>query len=370
MTRIKPPIGPAAVFLLALLVGGACQTAPGAPPAGVTEYFPPDAFLHGFRVTPPRIARRIPLTDFGRLAPMVPTNHEPFWTLVQWHCVESLSDAHRTAFSPREAVWENRFQKLRVLVGDAGRPELNMTIDSLAIYNQSQISYATMCRVRPHLLLSHSFYPDRDGVRRYGGAEEPDTTPDGTTLPDLDTFSELTLSMRLRLAEAADLREAYRGDIPANRRNHYNRIPFQFWFRVYCRNPDDAAHGRFFWLGCRVYNNDYPHTSNLGRQRDQIESDGNATFAYRLSDLSIHGPDYEEKVEGLFAGKETSITLDVLDAARTAVRTIQDQKKDFLHAPPDLAGYTLSSFNIGWEPASPVRVTMVIKGLSLRGVRQ
>lgn len=370
MSRPGSWAGIAAATALVVYCGSAGEAVPGAPAAEGTEYFPPDGFLCGFRVTPPMIAREIPLTDFGRLAPMRPDAGEPFWTVVQWHCVERLTDAHRTAFGAREAAWSNRFQRLRVSVGDDGRPELQMTLDSLAVYNHEPISYERMGGIRPHLLLSRAFYPDRDGIRRCGGAEEPDTTPDAGTFPDLSTFSALELSMRLRLVEAVDLRETYKGDSPDHRRSHYNRVPFQFFFQIYCRNPADPAHGRFFWLGCRVYNNDYADTSRAGREQDQIESDGRATFAYLLSDRGIHGPDYEEKVRDLFAGKETSVTMDVLAAARMAVRAIQERHKDFLKAPPDLAGYTISGFNIGWEPASPYRVGMAIRDLSLRGVRR
>jgi len=41
-----------------------------------------------------------------------------------------------------------------------------------------------------------------------------------------------------------------------------------------------------------------------------------------------------------------------------------------LDAGDDLAGYTLASFNSGWEPASPFGGTMVILALSLRGERR
>ena len=340
------------------------------PGADEVEYFPPDAFLRRFSVTPPRISRQIPLANIGRLKPMLPSEEPPFWTLVQWNCIESVTDAHRQIFGQREALWKNAYQTLRVTVDEVGRPELRMSIDSLAIYNHASITYKTMERMRPHLLLSHNFYPDRDGVRRFGGAEEADTTPDGGQFPCLDSFRELTLSMRLRLVEAADLRQAYKADGPANRRNHYNRVPFQFWFRVYCRNAKDPAHGRFFWLGCRAYNNDWAYISRLGRERDHIESDGNATFAYLLGDLSTYGDDYERKINGLLAGEEIRIVMDVIGSARRRSRAIQQQKRDFLAAPADLSGYTLISFNIGWEPASPFRGTMALRDLSLHGGRR
>lgn len=56
-----------------------------------------------------------------------------------------------------------------------------------------------MGRKRPHLLIAHNFYPDLDGVQRYGGAEQKDTTPDGSIFPDLDAFDALKFSMRLRV---------------------------------------------------------------------------------------------------------------------------------------------------------------------------
>ncbi len=335
-----------------------------------TEYFPVDAFLRGFYVTPPAIKHEIPLSAFGRLAPWRPTTSgEPFWTVVQWHCIESLTDAHRQKSGSNEAVWKNSFQQLRLFVDESDRTELQLCVDSLAVYNHLKINYERMAKIRPHLLLSHSFYPDRDNIRRYGGAELADTTPDDCTFPELNNLASLKLSMSLRLVDASDLRESYTVDSPENRRPHYNRVPFQFWFRVYCRNPADPAYGRFFWLGCRVYNNDYLQT-RASREQDHIERDGRKTFAYLLSDKNIHGPDYEMKVSELFAGRETAITMDVLDAARKAVLAIQERHKDFMQTPPELAGYTIISFNIGWEPASPFRAAMAIRDLSLYGEHQ
>ena len=331
------------------------------------EFFPADSFLRGFSVSPPKISRRIPLTAFGRLEPMAPSDHEPFWTLAQWHCVESLADRHRAAADERRAEWRNPYQVLRITIDEGSRPTLSMTIDSLAVYNHKKLTYERMGRTRPHFLLAHNFYPDRDGVRRYGGAEQKDTTPDGSTLPNLDSLATLSLSMRLRLAEAEDHRHEYRGDDPAHRRRHYNRNCFQFWFRVYCRNPEASSHGRFFWLGYRAYDSELPYSSRIPLERDQIESDGNATFAYRLCNLSVHGRDYDAKLTAFLAGAETTIAIDVLQAARKAVLAIQEQKRSFLDAPAGLARYTLSSFNIGGEPASPFRGTMEVKALSLRG---
>ena len=343
------------------------QAADTVPRPTVVEYFPADSFLRGFSVSPPRISRRIPLTAFGRLAPMLPSAHEPFWTLSQWHCVESLAERRRTMSSGRQSEWRNAYQVLRVVVGEDGRPTLSMTIDSLAVYNHKKITYERMGRVRPHFLLAHNFYPDRDGVRRYGGAEQKDTTPDGSTFPNLDTLSALTLSMKLRLVKADDLRHAYKGDDPARRRRHYNRNCFQFWFRAYCRNPEVPSHGRFFWLGYRAYDSELPYSSRIPHERDQIESDGNATFAYKLCNLSVHGESYERKINAFLAGAETTITIDVLQAARKAIQAIQKRKRAFLDARDSLVGYTLSTFNIGWEPASPFRGTMAISELSLQG---
>jgi hypothetical protein len=337
------------------------------PAAAAAEFFPPDAFRRGFSVSPPMIAREIPLAQFGRLAPMQATPDAPFWTLIHWHGVESLSDVCRTVFSEREAVWRNPYQGLRIVLGDAGRPVVTLSIDTLAVYNHDPISYERMQVIRPHFLLSHDFYPDRDGVRRYSGAEERETTPDGSTFPDLETFADLRLGLTLRLAQAQDLRQEYRGDDPAKRRLHYNRNCFQFWFRVYCRNAAAPAHGRFFWLGYRAYDSEVPYGSPIPHERDQIESDGRATYAYRLSDLSVHGPDYDRKLTAFRAGAATAIHIDLRQAAQTAIRAIREEKKDFLDATDDLAGFTLAGFNIGWEPASPFRGAMEITDLSLRG---
>ncbi|MBD3174859.1 MAG: hypothetical protein GF320_06750 [Armatimonadia bacterium] len=337
-------------------------------PAQGQEFFPADSFLRGFTVSPPMISRQIPLAEFGHLTAMDPEAEAPFWTLSQWFCVESLSDEHRTLSGRDRSVWENDYQGLEVRVDEDGHPVVSLTVDSLAVYREMSLTYEQMGRRRPHVLLGHNFYPDFDGVRRYGGAEDKDTTPDGTTFPDLDAFEELTLSMSLRLAEATDLRHEYAVDDAENRRRHYNRNCFQFWFRVYCRDPHSPYHGRFFWLGYRAYDGEVPYQSHIPHVRDQIESDGNATYAYRLCDRSVHGDDYAAKLAAFHAGTRTTLTIDVLEAARTAIGAIQAEKDDFLDAEDDLGGYTISSFNIGWEPASPFRGTMVIRDLSLRGV--
>ena len=340
----------------------------GVTPARAEEYFPPDAFLRGFSVSPPMIAREIPLTDFGRLEPMAPTVEEPFWSLYHWYCVESLNEKHRTVVGERRSEWRNPYQKLGITVGDDGLPMLAMTLDALAVYDHMAITYERMAMVRPHFLLGHQFYPNQDdGIQRYRQAEEKHTLPDGSTFPDLDTFSALTLSVYLRVAEATDLRHEYTHDDAANRRRHYNRACFQFWLRVYCRDATDSAHGRFFWLGYRAFDGEVPYISNIPHEHDQIESDGKSTHAYRLCDKSIYGDDYARKLKAFHGGEETTMIIDVLETARRAIRALQKEKSDFLDAGDDLSGYTFASFNMGWEPACPFRGTMTIRNLSLRG---
>ena len=39
-----------------------------------------------------------------------------------------------------------------------------------------------------------------------------------------------------------------------------------------------------------------------------------------------------------------------------------------MDARDDLAGFTISHFNIGWEPAPPFRGTMRLENLSLQGI--
>lgn len=334
---------------VALAVGFAfgSLTVTGEPgPAPATEYFPAVVFTQGFCVSPPLISREIPLTDFGRLAPMVPGTWEPFWALIHWYGVESLTDAHRTVFGEREAAWRNAYQGLRVALGDDGRPEVTMTLDSLAVYNHEPITYERMCVIRPHFLLSHAFYPDRDGVRRYGGAEEPRTEPDASVFPDLDTFAELTLSLKLRLAEATDLRREYRHDDPAKRRPHHNRAAFQFWLRVHCRTPGAPSHGRFFWVGYRAYDSALPYESPIPYRHDQIESDGRSTFAYRLSIGTVYGEDYEAPLNAFLAGRESALTIDVLKEVRKAVFAIRQEKQAF----PDL--YPAARGLPGSQPAA------------------
>jgi len=337
----------------------------------IVEFFPQDSFLHGFQVSPPRIAREIPLQRFTRLGPLLPPAAEsPFWTLSQWHCVESLKDEdrlHADAADASEAVWENDYLRLRVAVDASGEQELEMTVDSLAIYDHAPISYEKMCVIRPHFLLGHNFYPDRDGVRRYGATILERMPQDAGSVPDLSAFDSLTLSMRLCLEKNEDLRHAYLGDRPVNRRRHYNRNPFQFWLRIYCRGPSSASHGQAFWLGGRVFDSEYPYASVIPNQRDQIESDAHR-YAYKLCNLSVFGEEYEEKIGAFLAGKDTPIVIDVLEATRTALAAIQEQKEAFGDVRATLAGLTISSFNIGWEPASPFRGTMRFKDLSLQGM--
>jgi hypothetical protein len=313
------------------------------------------------------ISREIPEAEFGRLAPMLPETERPFWTLNQWYCVESLAEAHRTVRGEQHSVWQNPYQKLEVTVDETGVPMLAMTLDALAVYNHMTSTYERMGRVRPHFLLSHQFYPNRDNIQRYGGAEERDTTPDNSTFPDLSAFAELTLSVDLRVAEATDLRDAYTHDDAANRQRHYNRACFQYWLRVHCRNPEDSAYGRFFWMGYRAYDGEVPYGSHIPHEHDQIESDGRATHAYRLCDQSVYGDAYAPRLRAFHEGRETTLVIDVLRTARKAIRGLQEEKKDFLDADEDLSGYTLSSFNMGWEPACPFRGTMTIRNLSLQG---
>ena len=337
----------------------------------VLQFFPQDSFLRGFEVSPPQIATEIPLQRFTRLGPLQPPAAEtPFWTLAQWHCVESLKEEDRLRGIERngnEAEWQNDFLRLRVAVDASGRQQLQMTVDSLGIYNHSPISYEKMCVIRPHFLLCHNFYPDRDGVRRYGATIVDNMPEDAGSMPDLNQFDALKLSMGLCLEENEDLRQAYQGDRPENRRRHYNRNPFQFWLRIYCRDRNSASYGQSFWLGCRVFDSEYPYGSKIPNERDQIESDAHR-YAYRLCNLSVFGEDYEKEIKAFLAGKETTITIDVLEAARTALAAIQAEKDAFGDLRATLAGLTIASFNIGWEPASPFRGTMRIKDLSLQGV--
>jgi hypothetical protein len=130
-----------ALALAEVTVGAA--TAQRALPAAenrTIDFFPPDSFLRGFLVSPPRIAREIPLEQFTRLNAVKPTGEERFWTLSQWHCVESLAETHRQPGTGGDAVWDNRFMRLRVADDENGVPALDMTIDSLAIYNHSNLS--------------------------------------------------------------------------------------------------------------------------------------------------------------------------------------------------------------------------------------
>ncbi len=330
------------------------------------EFFPADAFLRGFRVSPPMNAHEIPLKDFNMLKPMKETGPEPFWSVAQWYCVKSLSESDRKISTKREAVWQSEYESMRVNVDSKGRPELQMGIDSLAMFNHEPISYASMETIRPHYLLYHDFYPHRDGMVRLGVAEEYTST-----FPAMNTFKSLKLKVKLKLIDAKNLSSQYTCDDIANWRGLYNRNGFFLWFKVVdCRKRDTALpsnFGKTFWLGCQVYDDFLPYPLPVNYSTDLVMSDGES-FAYGLSYMTVLGKDYLARLDDFNAGKETTLNIDVLAVARKAILAMQTQKQAFLDVKPDLAGFKISHFNIGWELKSPFRGTISIRDLSLKGV--
>lgn len=330
------------------------------------EFFPADGFLRGFQVSPPMIAREMPFTDFNRLKPMKATTQEPFWSVAQWYCVKSLSESDRKLSAKREAFWQSEYESMRLLVDNTGRPELQMGIDSLAMLNHEPISYERMESLRPHYLLYHDFFPYRDGKVRIGVAEEY-----ASTFPALNTLKSLKLTVKLRLISAENLSSQYKGDQIANWRGLYNRNGFFLWFKVVdCRKGDTALpsnFGKSFWLGCQIFDDFLPYPLPVNYSTDLVMSDGES-FAYGLSYLTVLGKDHLARLDDFAAGKETDISIDVLEVARKALLAMQTQKQAFLDVKPDLTGFTISHFNIGWELKSPFRGSIAIREMSLKGV--
>ncbi|MHB1459668.1 MAG: hypothetical protein ACYC1M_00085 [Armatimonadota bacterium] len=356
------------LYAWAILALGLCHaagaTAVKAP--STIEFFPGDAFLRGFLVSPPMIAREMPFTDFNQLKPMKATGQEPFWSVAQWYCVKSLSETDRKISTKRESSWQSEYESMRVLVDNQGRPELQMEIDSLAIYNHEPISYDRMQTIRPHYLLYRDFFPYRDGKVRLGVAEEY-----ASTFPAMNTFKSLKFKVKLKLIGAKNLSSQYKGDQIANWRGLYNRNGFFLWFKVVdCRKGDTALpsnFGKTFWLGCQVYDDFLPYPLPVNYSTDLVMSDGES-FAYGLSYMTVLGKDYLAKLDDFAAGKETEINIDVLEVARKAIQAMQTQKQAFLDVKPDLSGFKISHFNIGWELKSPFRGNIAIRELSLKGV--
>ena len=174
------------------------------------------------------------------------------------------------------------------------------------------------------------------------------------------------MSLKAQLECADDLSESYTGDPPQNHDYLYNRNCFQFWFRVYCRDPAAAAYGKSFWVGFRIYDSVRPYESPIPYRIAAIESDGEM-FAYLAAPLALFGEDYAEIMEDFQQGGEIPLVFDVLDLSRKALADLKLQKKAFLDASDDLSGFTLGDFTIGWELASPFRGGMAIRDLSLCG---
>ncbi len=345
---------------------GRAKLAAAAKAETAVEFFPADAFLRGFMVSPPMIAREMPFTDFNQLKPIKATGQQPFGSVAQWYCVKSLSESDRKISTKREALWQSEYESMRVIVDSKGQPELQMGIDSLAMFNHEPISYERMESLRPHYLLYHDFFPYRDRKVRIGVAEEY-----ASTFPALNTLQSLKLKVKLRLICAENLSSQYKGDQIANWRGLYNRNGFFLWFKVVdCRKGDTALpsnFGKTFWLGCQVYDDFLPYPLPVNYSTDLVMSDGES-FAYGLSYLTVLGKDYLARLDAFAAGKETEISIDVLEVARKALLAMQTQKQAFLDVKPDLSGFKISHFNIGWELKSPFRGDIAIRELSLKGV--
>jgi hypothetical protein len=330
------------------------------------EYFPADTFLRPILASPPLIADELPLSQFTRLEGLKAPPAEPFWELVQWHCIQGLTQSNRTITTPSETAWSNGLVAIRIGTDAQGHSLVRLTADSSAIYSRAPISYSRMSDIRPHLLLSHNFYPDQGGIRVFQGPKT--TLQDASIVSNLDTYATLVMSLKVRLEQAEDRRTAYTGDLPQKHDYLHNRNRFDFWFRVYCRNRAAASYGKSFWVGFRIFDSARPYKSPIPYRVSHLESDG-AMFAYLASPLDVYGEKYMETLDAFQRGEEIPLVFDVLDFARKAVAELKRRKNAFLDAPAHLAGFTLSDFTIGWELASPFYGTMALGDLSLRGER-
>lgn len=330
----------------------------------MVEYFPAETFLRPVLASPTMIAHELPLAQFTRLEPLRESSAEPFWELAQWHCEQGLMPSDRTLATPSETVWSNGLVAAHFQADAQGHSLVRLTADSLAIYNRAPIPYARMSNIRPHFLLSHNFYPDLGGVRVLSDFQQ--SRPDASVISNLNTYATLVMSLKAQLECAEDLRTNYTFEPPQKHDYLYNRNCLQFWFRIYCRDQAAASYGKSFWVGFRVYDSVRPYKFPKPYRVAAIESDGRM-FAYLAAPLDLFGADYAKILDALQRGEETPLKFDVLGFARKALVELKRQKKTFLDAPADLAGFTISDFTIGWELASPFRGVMALRDLSLRG---
>lgn len=328
------------------------------------EYFPADTFLRPVLASPPMIAHELPLSQFTRLESANGSSAEPFWELAQWNCEQGLKQSDRAFATLSETVWSNGLVAAHFQADDQGHSLVLLTSDSLAIYSRAPISYARMSNIRPHFLLSHNFYPDQGGVRVMSDSQQ--SRPDVSVISNLNSYATLVMTLKARLERAEDLRARYTNEPPQKHDYLYNRNCFQFWFRVYCRDRAAASYGKSFWVGFRIYDSVRPYKFPTPYRVAHIESDGRM-FAYLAAPLDLFGEDYAKILDDLQRGEETPLKFDVLGFARKALVELQRQKKTFLDASADLAGFTISDFTIGWELASPFRGVMALRDLSLRG---
>jgi hypothetical protein len=319
--------------------------------------FPSDSLLRGFRVSPVQIALQIPLSGFNHLTAISPECSEPFWDVAMWNCGQSLSESNRYSGT----VWSNEYTMIRLAESDP--EQIQLTLDSLAVYSQSQFSYTQMQQTRPHFLLSRNFYPDeQDGMKLYGTAAAP--FMDGSSIPNLNTLQSLELTLEATLVDVEQLQSVYPYDDVANWDQLYNRNSFSAHFIVYCRDPALASYGKWFWLGFMIYDSNLPYSAAIHYETDQLGSDGNGNYSYLLRWLSLYGDDYQETLDAFHAGQETPIALDVLSAVRKALSALQNDGA-FIDVPADLSGLTLSHFNIGWEVKAPMRGTIKLNNMCL-----
>ena len=357
-------------LLVALLTG--CSTAPvplapavpGSPLADTIEFFPSDAFLRGFLVSPTRIASRIPRSEFGLLPPLAPGGDKPFWRLAQWFCVRRLSSRDRAQAEVGAGLWRNEFAALRVARTATGKAEVHLSIDSLSIFRVRPEAYQLLRRRRPHLLITHDFFPQDETV----SFATADGRRDHSVVPDLADLASLVFTATVQFTQLEDCRDSYDGDVSANHHPQVNKTVVCAHFVAYNRDRASEGYGRSMWIAVPMLN-----TARLGRgyPRDVLVQDGKGTPAFFPANERVYGPAASASLAALATGETVRIGVDVLKLVAAALAMVQAQRPAvFPDSGADLAGFTLSHFNLGWESSGPYRGALRVGDLSLLATRE
>jgi hypothetical protein len=143
------------------------------PASDIIEFIPPNSFLQGIRVSPPRIANQIPKSSYGLLTAMDTSSPEPFWTLNQWLCLKSLSDGDRQ--NTNSSLWQNEYGSVQVAIDGDGAPELTLSLNSLNVFQDNPtypVPYGQMFAKRPHFLISRNFFPEDETMIDFSTKEK------------------------------------------------------------------------------------------------------------------------------------------------------------------------------------------------------